>query len=209
MKSTHLFPAALFLLLIFLAAPLMAATTEHPGSVPIFLGLDSVRKELGLTKGQCARIDKIRSEFKSDVRLITTRHPSTPVEKSAANSTVKALVARYNEKAIAVLTPAQHARLVQLEHQTLGGSMLFLPGEQKLLGLTASQIEAIAKIRSAGEAFASRIAGLFESGAITLQERLAALKNYRLKQAAKCLRVLTPAQRKTFESLQGPKPGKS
>ncbi|MEI8311239.1 MAG: hypothetical protein WCH98_10840 [Verrucomicrobiota bacterium] len=209
MKSPHLFPATLVLFLLFLAGSLMAATTEHPGSIPIFLGLDSVRKELGLTKSQRGQLDKIRSEFKSDVRLITARTPASQVEKSAANSTVKALVARYNEKAVAVLTPAQHARLVQIEHQTLGGLMLFLPAEQKLLGLTAGQIATITKIRSAGEAFASRIAGTFEKGAITLQERLAALRNYRLKQSDKCLRVLTPAQRKTFESLQGPKPGKA
>lgn len=186
----------------------MAATTEHPGSVPVFLGLDSVRKELGLTKSQCAQLDKIRSAFKSDVRLITTRPTASPAEKNAANSTVKSLVSRYNEKAVAVLTPSQHARLVQIERQTLGGWMLFLPGEQKLLGLTAGQVAGINKIRSQGEAFSSQLSSSFEKGDITLQERLVALRNYRLKQAAKCLKVLTPAQRKAFQSLQGPKAGK-
>ena len=123
----------------------------------------------------------------------------------AANATVKALIARYNEKAVAVLTPSQHARLVEIERQTLGGLMLFLPGEQKLLGLTAGQIAAIGKVRSDGEAFASRVTCDFEKGRITLQERLATLKKYRLKQAANCLRTLTHAQQKTFQSLQGEK----
>ena len=205
MKSPRHFSAAIALFLMFLAGPLMAASIEHPGSVPVLLGLDSVRNELGLTKSQCARLDKIRSDFKDDAHLITSRPLATPVEKAAANAKVKALIARYNEKAVAVLTPSQHARLVQIERQTLGGLMLFLPGEQKLLGLTAGQIAAIGKVRSDGEAFASRVTSLFEKGAITLQERLTTLKNYRLKQAANCLRTLTPEQRKTFQSLQGEK----
>jgi hypothetical protein len=205
MKSPCLLSAAIALFLMFPAGPLVAASIEHPGSVPVLLGLDSVRSELGLTKSQCARLDRIRSDFKADAHLITARPPATPVEKAAANATVKALIARYNEKAIAVLTPSQHARLVQIERQTLGGLMLFLPGEQKLLGLTAGQIAAIGKVRSDGEAFASRVTSSFEKGAITLQERLTTLKNYRLKQAANCLRTLTREQRKTFQSLQGEK----
>ena len=205
MKSPRLFSAAIALFLMFSASRLVAASIEHPGSVPVLLGLDSVRSELGLTKSQCARLDKIRSDFKADAHLITTRPPATPVEKAAANATVKALIARYNEKAVAVLTPSQHARLVEIERQTLGGLMLFLPGEQKLLGLTAGQIAAIGKVRSDGEAFASRVTCDFEKGRITLQERLATLKKYRLKQAANCLRTLTHAQQKTFQSLQGEK----
>jgi hypothetical protein len=205
MKSPRLLSAAIALFLMFPAGPLVAASIEHPGSVPVLLGLDSVRSELGLTKSQCARLDRIRSDFKADAHLITARPPATPVEKAAANATVKALIARYNEKAIAVLTPSQHARLVQIERQTLGGLMLFLPGEQKLLGLTAGQIAAIGKVRSDGEAFASRVTSSFEKGAITLQERLTTLKNYRIKQAANCLRTLTREQRKTFQSLQGEK----
>jgi hypothetical protein len=205
MKSPRLLSAAIALFLMFPAGPLVAASIEHPGSVPVLLGLDSVRSELGLTKSQCARLDRIRSDFKADAHLITARPPATPAEKAAANATVKALIARYNEKAIAVLTPSQHARLVQIERQTLGGLMLFLPGEQKLLGLTAAQIAAIGKVRSDGEAFASRVTSSFEKGAITLQERLTTLKNYRIKQAANCLRTLTREQRKTFQSLQGEK----
>ena len=66
MKSPRHFSAAIALFLMFLAGPLMAASIEHPGSVPVLLGLDSVRNELGLTKSQCARLDKIRSDFKDD-----------------------------------------------------------------------------------------------------------------------------------------------
>ena len=203
MKSPLIFRATLILFLAFLSGPLLASSTEHPGSVPVLLGLDSVRKELGLSKAQCAKLDKIRADFKADAHLITTRPPSTPVEKMAANSTVKALVSKYNGRAIAVLTASQHERLVQIERQNLGGLMLFLPAEQKQLGLTAGQIAAIGKIQSDGEVFASRVTSSCEKGDLSLQERLATLRNYRLKQSAKCLRVLTPAQRKAFQSLQG------
>lgn len=203
MKSSILFRATLLLVLAFLSGPLLASATEHPGSVPVLLGLDSVKKELGLTKVQCSKLEKIRSDFKADARLITTRNPSTTVEKTAANTTVKALVAKYNEKAVSVLTPQQHERLLQIERQNLGGLVLFLPAEQKQLGLSAGQIAALGKIRSDGEAFASKVTSSFEKGDVTLSERLATLRNYRLKQSARCLRVLTPAQHKAFESLQG------
>jgi len=203
MKSHLVFRASLFLFLGFLSGPLLTASTDHLGSVPILLGLDSVRNELGLTKSQCAKLDRIRADFKADARTITTHTPTTPVEKKATNTTVKVLVSKYNERSIAVLTPAQHERLVQIERQTLGGLVLFLPDEQKRLGLTPAQIATIAKIYEEGERFASRITGSFEEGKLSLQERLATLRNDRLKRSAKCLRVLTSAQRKTFQNLQG------
>jgi len=205
MKLLVLLPATVCLFLAFLSGPALAASTEHPGSVPVLLGLDSVRKELGLTKIQCGKLDQIRSGFKADARLITTRPPATPVEKTAANSTVKTLAAKYNQQATAVLTPAQHERFVQIERQIVGGLMLFQPCEQKLLGLKAAQIAALEKIRTDGEAFASRVTGTYEQGKVTPYERLAALRNFRIKQSVTCLRVLTPAQRKTFQSLQGKK----
>lgn len=203
MKSSLLFHATLLSVLAFVSGPLLASTTGHPGSVPVLLGLDSVKKELGLTKVQCSKLEKIRADFKADARMITTRTPSTAVEKTAANTTVKALVAKYNEKAVSVLTPQQHERLLQIERQNLGGLMLFLPGEQKQLGLSAGQIAALDRLRSDGEAYASRVTNSFEKGDITLSERLEKLRNYRLKQSGRCLRVLTPAQHKTFENLQG------
>lgn len=201
MKSRLL---AFALLTVCFSCPVLAAATnEHLGAVPVLLGLDSVRKELGLSQNQCLKLDKIRADFKADVRLITTAAPVSATEKKAANSTVKDLLAQYNDKAVAVLTPSQNERLVQIEHQTLGGSVLFLPGLQKQLGLSQGQIAAIDKIHAEGEAFSSRVTASFENGDITLPERLETLKSYRLKQSAKVLRILTPEQRKTFETMQG------
>lgn len=198
-----------FLLPIALAAAslasLHAATAEHPGSVPILLGRDAVRKELALTEKQSAQLDRIRSAFKADARLLTTRPPANAVEKQAANTSVAALLAKYNAEADAVLTTPQQERLLQIERQTLGGIMLFLPSEQKRLGLEASQVAALAKVDEAGKAFASRITASYERGDISLAERLDTLRKYRIKESKKCLRVLTPKQGKMFQSLQGKK----
>lgn len=204
MKSPLLFSSGIFLFLVLLVAPVSAATsTSHPGSVPVLLGLDSVRKELELTKGQGERLDKIRSDFKADSRLITAHPLATSSEKAAANTTVRSLIARYNKKALAVLTPSQQARLVQIERQILGGLMLFQADEQKLLRLTSDQVATLGKLQAHGETYASRITNSFEKGELTLQDRLTALRKYRVKQTAKCLQVLTQAQRATFLSLQG------
>lgn len=202
MKS-HSIPAAILLVFVALSGSLLASTNEHPGSVPILLGLDSVRHELGLSKNQCLELDKIRSDFKSDVRLVTANVPSDPVGKKAANSTVKDLLAKYNEKALSVLNPAQAERFAQIERQTLGGLILFFSGVQKQVGLAPEQIASIDKIRVDGESFANRVTSSFEKGEITLPERLEILKSYRNKQSVKVLRILTPAQRKTFETMQG------
>ena len=203
MKSSRHFFTLVALCFALPSVPLMAAPNDHPGSVPVFLGVDPVRKELELTKSQCARLDQIRADFKSDARLITSRFPESAVEQQAANSTVKELVSKYNQKALAVLTPAQLERLLQIERQTLGGLMLFLPAEQKQLGLTDAQIASLDKIRKDGEGYANRVTASFEKGDITRFERLEALRTYRVKQSSKCLRVLTPAQCKALENLHG------
>jgi len=199
--KNHLIRASLFL--AFLTAPLLASSSGHPGSVPVLLGLDSVRKDLGLSKSQCVKLDAIRARFKNDARLVTERAPSSPVEKKAANVTVGSLLEKYNTEALEVLTPAQQKRLVQIEHQMLGGLMLFQADYQKHLALTPAQMSAVGKIQTDLEAFANRITSSFERGEVGLQERLDALRKYRIEQSKKALRVLTPAQRESFENMQG------
>jgi hypothetical protein len=198
-----------FLLPIALAAASLAclpvASAEHPGSTPILLGRDAVRKELALTKKQAAQLDRIRADFKADARLLTTRPPANAVEKQAANSSVAALLAKYNAKADEVLTTPQQERLLQIERQTLGGLMLFLPSEQKRLGLDVGQVASLAKVHEVGQAFASRITASYEQGDISLAERLETLRKYRIKESKKCLRVLTPKQGRIFQTLQGKK----
>lgn len=181
-----------------------AEAPEHLGAVPVLLGLDSVKKELGLSRSQVARLEKLRSDLKSDVRLLTTRAPATAVEKKATNATVKKLLQTYNAKAVAVLTPSQSARLVQIEHQMLGGLMLFLPSVQKRLALSKSQLSEVESIRRKGELFASRTTEQYEQGEIGFEERLAILRDYRRKQSASLLRVLSRDQRSTLQSLAGP-----
>jgi len=198
--------ASVFLLSFALAAaPVRADDTTSllPGSLPVLLGNQSVRKDLGLTKTQCDKLDKIRSAYKADARLITTRHPETAVERKAANTTLAGLNSSYNAKAVAVLTPEQKLRLEQIGHQTLGGWMLFQPHIRQKLAVTKPQESAIERIRVEAETFAGIVNQDFENGEIDLQDRLQSLREWRVKASDRLKKILTPDQRKSLNQMQG------
>ena len=176
---------------------------DHPGSVPVLLGLDSVRKEIGLTASQSSRMDRIRAEFKAGARKLTAQAPATPAARQSSEAALVALKTKANAKALAVLTPVQRCRLAQIEYRVLGGTMLLSPSVQKTLGLSASQIAKIGKLEQKRIAYAGGVNRRFEDGKISHHERVALLRSYRAKQAEALIRVLTPAQRQTFRTLQG------
>lgn len=202
MKS-NILSSILLMSLAFIATTLCAEDAFLPGSLPVLLGNQSVRQDLGLTKSQCDKLDKIRADYKADARLVAARHPETAVERKAANATLGELNASYNVKAAKVLTPGQKQRLEQIGHQTLGGWMLFLPHIQQKLGLTKSQESAIEKIRTEADAFAGKLNRTFENGEIDLQDRLQSLREWRIKASEKLKRILTPEQRKSLLQMQG------
>lgn len=178
---------------------------DFPGAVPVILGNESVRQDLGLTKSQSLQLDKIRADYKASARALTSRHPESATEKQAANTSIAQLNDQYNAKALQVLTPAQAKRLDQIGHQTLGGWMLLLPRIQKELQLTDKQVAAITSLRQNGEQFISRINKQFEAGDIGLQDRLNTLRDWRMKESEKFLRILTPSQQKSLDASQGRK----
>ena len=202
MKSTCLAAAHVFLI-AFGAVSLHAGTVEFPGSVPVLLSNESVRKDLALTKSQCVSLDRLRAEYKSAARMITAQSPDNAVGRKAANEALRQLNARYNAAALKALTAGQRQRLDQVGHQTLGGLMLFIPRIQGKLLLTEGQISAIEKIRGEGEAFADKVNRAFENGEIGLHERLESLRAWRVKQSEKILRVLTRAQKDSLRLMQG------
>lgn len=200
MKSSCIAWLAVALLLAALSG---ARASDFPGSVPVILGNDSVRQDLGLSKSQSLQLDKIRADYKAAARTLTARHPESATEKQAANTALAQLNSRYNAKALQVLSPAQAKRLDQIGHQTLGGWMLLVPRIQKELQLTEKQISAITSLRQDGDDFVSRINKEFEAGEIGLQDRLKTLREWRMKESQKYLRVLTPAQKKSLDASQG------
>lgn len=194
-----------FLLSLFLLSGLAGAgaNDDFPGAAPVILGNASVRHDLGLSKSQCGRLDQIRAEYKAAARSVTARHPESAAEKKAANSALAQVNREYNAKSLAVLTPAQAQRLDQIGHQALGGWMLLVPRIQKSLQLTGDQLSAIEALRREGEKFVSGVNKDFESGTIGLQDRLDALRSWRINESKKFLRVLTPAQKKALAGCRG------
>lgn len=181
----------------------LAATADHPGSVPVLLGLDPVRKELKLAAAQTARLDKIRAAFKADARKLAASMPQGPAARRSAAANLAVLKTAADANALAVLTPAQRSRFVQIEHQVLGGTMLVSPSVQKSLGLSAPQIARISKLRQAGLASAATVNRRFNSGEISHHERMAILRSCRIKEAAAMLQILTPPQKQVLNSLRG------
>lgn len=200
--------AALSLLAcILLASSVHAAIvpSDHPGAVPILLGLDKVRAELKVDSLQRAVLDSIRSEYKAAVRKLTNPMPTTPEQRVAAEKQLVALNERYNQRALSVLSDSQRKRLLQIEHHVLGASMLYSPRVQKKVGVTPEQQQQIQGVLAAEKAYVAKINRQFEAGKISYQDRLELLRSKRLSQGRQLLRLLTPEQRDALSQLGGEK----
>jgi hypothetical protein len=200
--------AALSLLAcVLMASSLNAAITqsEHPGSVPILLGLDKVRAELKIDSLQKAVLDSIRSEYKAAVRKLADPMPVTPEQRVAAEKQLVALNERYNQRALSVLNDSQRKRFIQLEHHVLGATMLYSSKVQKKVGITPEQQKQIAGVLDSEKAYVAKINKQFEAGKISYQDRLELLRSKRLAQGTQLLKLLTPEQRDALSSLGGEK----
>jgi hypothetical protein len=196
------------LLGICLTAPAVRATTapaDHPGSLPLLLGVERVRTELKLDSLQRALLDSLRGEYKSAVRKLTDPMPKTPQERAAAESRLLRLNEQFNRRALSVLNPAQRAKLSGIEARFLGATALYSPGVQAKLKLTEEQKGKIEAIRKKGVAYVAKINRRFEEGKISQQERLQLLRNRRMEQGVEMLRLLTPEQRSAVLALEGKK----
>ena len=190
-----------------MAASLRATTApvDHPGSLPILLGVDKVRAELKLDSLQRALLDSLRGEYKSETRKLTNPMPVTAQERAAAEKKLGQINARFNRRALSVLNEDQRAKLAEIEHKVLGATMLFAPGVQAKLGLTEEQKRQIEGIRQKGVAYVGKINHKFEEGKISQQQRIELLRSRRTAQGAQILQVLTPKQRSTVLALEGKK----
>jgi hypothetical protein len=181
------------------------APVDHPGSLPILLGVDKVRAELKLDSLQQALLDSLRGEYKSEARGLTNPMPVTAQERAVAEKKLAQLNARFNRRALSVLNEDQRVKLAEIEHKALGATMLYAPSVQSKLGLTEQQKRQIEGIRQKGVAYVGKINHKFEEGKIGQQQRLELLRNRRTTQSAQILQVLTPKQRSTVLALEGKK----
>jgi hypothetical protein len=196
------------LLGVCLAAPTlwaMTAPVDHPGSLPILLGVDRVRAELKLDSLQRALLDSLRGEYKSAARKLTNPLPQTAQERAMAHAKLLRLNEQFNRRALSILNPSQRAKLSAIEARFLGATVLYSPAVQAKLKLTAEQKQRIEAIRQKGMVYVGKVNRKFQEGKISQQRRLQLLRGRRMAQGAEMLRVLTPEQRSTVLALGGKK----
>jgi len=180
---------------------------NHHASVPVLLGLDPVRQDLKLSSLQCALLDSLRSEYKTQARKITAIGMADQDAALRADWDLKKLRNQFNQRALDVLSPSQQDRLRQIERQMLGGRLLTSVSEQKLLGLTPSQQQSLAILDKGDQAKASVIMGQFSSGKISSFRKDIELHQLQQNTSKKMLSLLTPEQKKHWEILSGQKLG--
>jgi hypothetical protein len=198
---------AVFLMVCAVAASVRATTAavDHPGSLPILLGVDKVRAELKLDSLQRALLDSLRGEYKSAVRKLTNPMPATAHERAAAEKSLAQLNERFNRRALSILNDDQRVKLAEIEHKFLGATIIYAPSVQRKLDLTEEQKRQIEGIRQQGVSYVGKINRKFEAGKIGRQQRLQLLRNRRTAQGAQILQVLTPKQRSVVLALEGKK----
>lgn len=189
------------------ASSMSGGGDDHPASVPVLLGLDPVRQDLQLSSLQCALLDSLRSEYKTQARQITAIGMADQDAALRANWDLKKLRKQFNQRALAVLSPSQQDRLRQIERQMLGGRLLTSVSEQKLLGLTPQQQQSLAILDKGDQAKASAIMGQFSSGKISSFAKDIQLHQLQRATSKKMLATLTPKQKKQWEILSGQKLG--
>jgi hypothetical protein len=190
-----------------LASTLWATTAsvDHPGSLPILLGVDRVRAELKLDSLQRALLDSLRDEYKSAARKLTDPLPPTVQERAVAHAKLLRLNEQFNRRALSILNPAQRAKLSAIEARFLGATMLYSPAVQAKLKLTEEQKQRIEAIRQKGLVYVGKVNRKFQEGKISQQQRLQLLRSRRMAQGAEMLRLLTPEQRNAVLALGGKK----
>jgi hypothetical protein len=205
---------------VLLAAVLLAACSttgqsqsssrggeDHPGSIPVLLGLDPVRQDLKLSSLQCALLDSLRSEYKQRSRQITAIGMADQDASLRASWDLRSLRKQYNQRALAVLNPAQLDRLRQIERQMLGGNLLTSPAEQKLLGLSTAQQQQLASIAQSSSSKVTALNAQASSG--KLSPFWSDIKRHQVQSGTsrQMLSVLTPEQKKQWLVLSGQKMG--
>jgi hypothetical protein len=180
---------------------------DHPGSVPVLLGLDPVRQDLKLSSLQCALLDSLRTEYKSRAKQIAAIGMADEDAGIRANWDLKSLRKNFNQRALAVLSSSQQDRLRQIERQMLKGNLLTSSSEQQLLGLTPQQQQQLAGIAQSSTAKVTALNAKSASG--KLSPFWADIKRHQIQSGTsnQMLSVLTASQKKQWLVLSGQKMG--
>lgn len=181
----------------------LTPANDHPGSLPILLGNETVRKELRLSSLQIALLKSLRGEYRDSVRELTHPMPKTVTEVAEAEKKFQALSVRFNRRALSVMNSSQRERFLEIEHQLLGATGLLTASVQAKLQLTERQKQKIDSIRKKGRGSVGKINRQFSENRIDADERLQLLRKHRISEGKSLLKTLTPEQRIAFDQLGG------
>jgi Spy/CpxP family protein refolding chaperone len=180
---------------------------DHPGSVPVLLGLDPVRQDLNLTPAQCGLLDALLADYKSQAKNLVQLGNADMDSSLRSSWDLRSLRKQFNGRALALLSPDQLTRFRQIERQMLGGQLLTSPAEQKLLGLSPSQQAQLSALEKDDQSRASAIMIKAQNGQLSPYWKGVKLRENSRQTSGRMLSVLTPEQKKNWLVLSGQKNG--
>jgi hypothetical protein len=203
--TLRILAAALLGVASLVAAEQPLSLPDSPSSMPVLLGLETVRKDLKISSLQEALLDSLRAEYKAKVSVTATAGLADPKIAPKCEADLKAWRVAYNKRALRILSPAQQTRLRQIERQMLKGYFLNSPSEQKLLGFTPEQTKKAADITRYDRSQAARIMSDYHAGKISPFKKDIELHRLQSTTARSMMHLLTPAQQREYLGLTGPK----
>ncbi len=182
-------------------------SADSPASIPILLGLVPVRQDLRLSPLQCGLLDSLQAAYKSRAKQITSIGMADQDAALRANWDLKSLRKQFNQQALDVLSSSQQDRLMKIQRQILGGSLLSSPSEQKLLGLTPGQQQYLAAISAGEQQKLSILTAQVQTGKVSDFRKGMMQRGIQQQTAKQMVAVLTPEQKKNWKILSGQKSG--
>lgn len=181
--------------------------SDSPASLAVLLGLDGVRQELRITPVQSGLLDSLQADYKKQARNIIAIGQADQDAALRSDWDIRSLRKQFNARSLSVLTADQQQRLMELQRQMLGGSLLSSVTEQKLLGLTAQQQRQLAALGSSSQAQATFVNARAQAGQISDFRKGIELRRIQRQTSDQMVAVLTPDQRKQWKILSGQKSG--
>jgi len=173
----------------------------------VLLGLDGVRQELGITPAQCGLLDSLQADYKKQAKNIMAIGQADQDAALRADWDIRSLRKQYNARSLSVLTADQQQRLMEIQRQMFGGSLLSSVAEQKLLGLSTQQQQQLSAFGSSSQAQATSINAQAQAGQISAFRRGIELRRIQRQTSDQMMAVLTPDQKKQWKILSGQKSG--
>ena len=181
--------------------------TDSPASLSVLLGLDGVRQELGITPAQSGLLDSLQASYKKQAKITMAIGQADQDAALRAGWDIRSLRKQYNERSLSVLSADQQQRLMELQRQMLGGSLLSSPTEQKLLGLDSQQQQQLAALSTSSQAQVSSVNAQAQAGQISDFRKGIELRRIQSQTSDQMMAILTPDQKKQWKILSGQKSG--